>query len=261
MNDWSRNRKRIVLVILFFVVAVLVGVPFFFLFYRTPSCSDGAMNGDEKGVDCGGSCQRLCAIESLPIIAKGDPRILTVATSTYEVVALLENPNAGAEIRQARYALKIYSAESLIPEKTIEGAAYIPRAGRFAVFEGPFTLGDGVAPVRATLEWEQALIWEKNTVPVPALTVGDKTFSRASSSPRLEVRVENPTLEIIGNIDLTALLYDASGNVFAASKTFVDELPAGGSAQAIFTWPRPLVAEAAVVEILTRILPDRSYLR
>lgn len=255
------------LAILFFVVVVLIGVPFFFLFYRAPSCTDGLMNGDEKGVDCGGSCQRLCAVESLPIVSQGDPRVLFVAGSattsrTYEVVALFDNPNQGASIDRARYTVTLYSAGSVVPMKTIEGSTYVPKGERFAVFVGPFALEEGQVPARAEFEWEPiSLIWEKRTGVVPTLSIGEKSFSRLDSSPRLEVTVRNPSLDSVSNIDLTALLYDASGNIFAASRTFVEEIPATGETKAIFTWPRPFGRSAAVVEVIPRILPDRSYLR
>src|SRR3970282_2599305 len=103
------------------IFIVLIGVPMFFLFYRAPTCFDARQNGDEAGVDCGGSCQLLCGAESLPLLTKGDPRVLTLATSTYQVVALIGNANATAEIYRARYALKLYSASSSIPVKVIEG--------------------------------------------------------------------------------------------------------------------------------------------
>ncbi len=83
MNDWSRMRKRLVLIILIVAIVVLIGVPLYFLFYKAPTCSDGLMNGDETGVDCGGSCQRLCTAESLPIVINGDPRVLTVAPNVF----------------------------------------------------------------------------------------------------------------------------------------------------------------------------------
>ena len=87
MNQWSRTRKRIVLVIVLFALSVLIGVPVFFLFYEKPTCFDKERNGDEAGVDCGGSCQLLCAAESLPLLLKGDPRIISVAPELFEVVA------------------------------------------------------------------------------------------------------------------------------------------------------------------------------
>src|SRR3989338_2125266 len=115
MNQWSRRRKRIILALIFFILIVLIGLPIFFLFYRAPTCFDGKQNGDEIGVDCGGSCRLLCTAQSLPLILKGDPRVLEVAENTFEIVALIENPNANGEIYRARYIFKLYDALSSIP--------------------------------------------------------------------------------------------------------------------------------------------------
>src|SRR3989344_1803184 len=151
MNQWSRRRKRIILSIVVFVLIVVIGVPVFFLFYRTPTCFDDKQNGNEVGIDCGGSCQLLCRAESLPLVLKGDPRILKVQDNTFEVVALIENSNTSGEISQAGYVVKLYSLGSTIPVKIIEGESYIPKASTFAIFEGPFALEAGVTPSRAIL--------------------------------------------------------------------------------------------------------------
>ncbi|OHA96986.1 MAG: hypothetical protein A3J09_02925 [Candidatus Zambryskibacteria bacterium RIFCSPLOWO2_02_FULL_51_21] len=262
MNSWSRRRKRIILAIIFFVLIVLVGVPVFFLFYRAPTCFDGRQNGDEAGVDCGGSCQLLCRAESLPLIIKGDPRILSLATSTFEVIALVENANNSGEIYRAGYVLKIYDASSAVPVKTLEGFAYVPPGSVFAVFEGPFVLEAGVIPNRAVLEWQEgSLVWQKNAAPAPELLVLDPALSRETTSPRLEAVISNPTLADLANIDLTAVVSDAEGNIFAASKTFVESLPAGSKSTAIFTWPKPFDRQAAGTEIIVRVFPDRSFIR
>lgn len=262
MNSWSRRRKRIILAILFAILIVLVGLPMFLLFYQKPTCFDNKQNGDEKGVDCGGSCQLLCTTESLPLIMNGDPRVLLLATSTYQVIALVENSNNTAEIYKAGYTIKIFDAKSSIPLKTIDGSAYVPKASTFAVFEGPITLEAGVLPTRATLEWKAGtLVWQKNASVQPELSVKDLSFSRLDSAPKLEAIVENPTLNAVSNIDLSAVLFDAEGNIFAVSKTYVEELKAGEEVKVVFTWPRAFASEPAKTDVLIRVYPDRSFLR
>ena len=262
MNDWARSRKRIILAIVLLAVAILVGVPFFLLFYQVPTCSDGVMNGDESGVDCGGSCARLCNAESLPIISKGDPRVLTIAPNTFEVVSLVENPNQSAEIRQAKYTFKIYDAAGVIPVKVVEGSTFVPRGASFAIFEGPFTLEAGVTPARATLEWEvDALSWEKSDAAEPSVELAGIALSEASTTPRLSAVVENLSLGQVSNLDFVALISDSEGNLFAASKTFVDNIAPGESAPIVFIWPRPFVKEATQIEIVKRIFPDRSFIK
>lgn len=135
-----------------------------------------------------------------------------------------------------------------------------PPGQTFVVFEGPFNLE--VSPTRATLEWHrETLVWEKQATPVPELTVEKSTFSRLETAPRLEVLIGNNSLGRVTNIDLTALIYDAGGSVFAAAKTFLTAVSSGEAGEAIFTWPRSFAAEPVRVEIVTRVLPDQSYLK
>ena len=242
-------------------VIVLIGLPAFFLFYRTPTCGDGKMNGDEAGVDCGGSCQLICKAESLPLISKGDPRILTVSPNNYQVIALFENPNNNAEVFRAGYIIKIYDALSAIPIKIIEGETYAPKNQTSAIFEGPFSLSEDITPKRATLEWKTGLTWVKNEQTLPELVIKNISLSKEDTVPRLEAIIENVTLNSVSNIDITATLSDASGNIFAASKTFIDTLGPSTEAPIIFTWPKPFTSEAVDIDIIVRILPARSLLR
>ncbi|MBI2086853.1 MAG: hypothetical protein HYT69_01645 [Candidatus Zambryskibacteria bacterium] len=262
MNSWSRARKRIILAIALFVVVVLIGVPLYFLFYQKPTCFDKKLNGDETGIDCGGSCQLLCNAESLPLIARGDPRVLAVAENVFEVIVLVENPNVAAEIYRAKYIFKVYGSSSTTPVKIIKGETFVPKGTTFAIFEGPFTLEGRVLPTRATFEWQkETLIWQRNDAPVQEIAVKDQILSQADSSPRIEVTVENLSPKRVSSIDLVALVSDKNGNVFAASKTFLDSLASNDEAVAVFTWPRPFSTQTATIDIYTRILPDRSFLR
>lgn len=262
MNRWSHRRKRIILALIFFVLIILIGLPIFFWLYRAPTCFDNKWNGSEAGVDCGGSCQLLCTTDSLPLILKGDPRVLKVRDSTFEVVALIENPNISGEIYEAKYTFKLYNVQSTIPIKVIEGRTYVPRGTTFALFEGPFPLEEGVTPARAILEWKkESLLWQRNITQMPELTVGDLSLSREDTNPRLDASIENHSLENISNIDLIALVSDKTGSVFAASKTFIDKLPIGGRTSVVFTWPEPFGEKALNIDVIIRILPDRSFIR
>lgn len=262
MNSWSRRRKRIIFLIVFFTLLIVVGLPVYFLFYRAPTCFDGKLNGSETGVDCGGSCQLLCTAESLPLITKGDPKVLRVTENLFETVVLVENPNASGEIYRAGYIFKLYDASSSVPVKIIEGETYVPKGTTFAVFQPPFSIESGAVPTRTTFEWKQdTLIWRQNVKILPEVVSTDLRLSRETTNPRLDANLENLSLEDISNIDLVALISDGTGSVFAASKTFVDILPASTKVPVVFTWPRPFNGEAIDIDIIIRILPDGSFIR
>ncbi|HEY4528636.1 MAG TPA: hypothetical protein VJJ48_02310 [Candidatus Paceibacterota bacterium] len=255
MNRWQKNRKRLIFLIVVLALLILVGLPLYFFFYQAPTCSDDKRNSDETGIDCGGSCQRLCAPESLPLVLRGDPRVLQIATTSFEIVAIVENPNA-AEIKRAKYDIQIYAGA--IPIESLEGELYIPASSKFAVFEGPFHITSGRVPTRATLEWqEESLLWEKSAKTSLKIRVKSTSFSRLLP-PRLEAWIENLSLDGVSNIDLTVLVSDKDGNIFAASKTLIDSIPPRGEMLAVFSWPRPFLLETASTEVLVKILPSRS---
>lgn len=243
------------------VLIILIGVPSFFLFYKTPTCSDGKMNGDETGVDCGGSCQKICSPESLPILSEGDAQVLTVASSTYEVVALFNNPNPSGEIYRARYSIKLYADGGVNPVKIIEGDTYVPKNSKFAVFEGPFNLTEAV-PTRATFEWNpETLLWKKNSEGSIDISTSDTLLSGEDALPRLEAVAHNNSLEDVSNVEFIAVLSDVDGNAIAASKTYLENLKKGSGASILFSWPQPFSTKITSVNIVPRIYPDGSFFR
>lgn len=240
MNPWSIKRKRIILSAIVFSLVVLVGVPVYFIFYKVPTCFDGRQNGGEEGVDCGGSCRLLCSSDSLPLVLNGDPRILKVSDNIYQIIVSVNNTNINAEIYRAGYTLKIYDTQNIIPLKVIEGETFVPKGSSFAILEGPFNFETGLVPTRVTFEWkENSLVWQKNAKEIPELMVQNLNLSRENTSPRLDAKIENLSLSKIANIDLIATISDEAGNIYAASKTFVETLAPGASVPIVFIWPRP----------------------
>ena len=86
-------------------------------------------------------------------------------------------------------------------------------------------------------------------------------FTGEDSDPRLDAFVVNESLEDQNSIEVVVLVYDRRGNIFASSKTWIDTIAKGESVPIVFTWPTPLQSEVISVDILPRILPDRTYLR
>ncbi|MBI2673892.1 MAG: VWA domain-containing protein [Candidatus Zambryskibacteria bacterium] len=239
MNQWSVQRKRIVLAIVVFALIILIGAPGFLIFYQAPSCSDSKQNGDELGVDCGGSCQLLCTAQSLPLIPKGDPRVFEFGPGVYGVAAVVENPNIAAEILHARYTLKLFEKSSLTPARSIESETLVPNNGTFVVFEGPIDIGERRLD-RATLEWQtNTFIWQKNTQIIKNVETRNIFLTREDTKPRVSATLINDSLNHISNIELTALVSGEDGNLIAASKTFVERLAAGESVPITFNWLEP----------------------
>lgn len=258
MNSWSSHRKFIVSLIILALLVVLIGVPLYLYFHQTPTCFDGKLNGTESGVDCGGACKIMCTSEALPLLMKGDPRVIQVTPTTYDVVANVQNPNLLGEVLHAGYTFKVYDATSTEPIKTVTGNTYIPKNSSFGIFVGPMSFID-IVPTRVTFSWDAPLVWDRNDAAAPQLQVTNPLLTQVSGKPRLTATLTNNALTPVGNIELVAFVQDENGNTIGASKTIVDSLSAKESAPFIFTWPQNFIGTSTAVVIEPRVFPDVSY--
>jgi hypothetical protein len=257
MASWATKRKITYLSIAGTALFLLVVVPLFLILYEKPTCFDGRRNGDEHGVDCGGSCVILCSFEQLePVVLWS--RVFRVADGVYSAAAYIENPNLNSEAYDVPYIFRIYDeSNSLISERA--GVAYIPKNKRFVVFEAWIDVAERV-PRSARFEFSGQPVWRKTFVEEPELHVKNKALLREDVAPRIEAELENRTLGPVGSIEVTAIIYDGNNNAVGASRTYVDKLESGATGRAVFTWPHPFEAKLEVCEIPADIMLviDRS---
>jgi len=258
MLDWATKRKLQYFGIIVATAIIFVVIPFYVFIYEAPTCFDGFKNGDEKGVDCGGSCRLLCSIEISKPISRWDPRVFRVSLGVYNAIAYLENPNVTGKVNVAPYVFRFYDKDNiLITERS--GKTFIPTGSVFGVFEGRIETRDRI-PVRATFEFTSDLIWERDTTPRPNISVVNKALVNEESSPRVEATVKNNSLSRVNNLELVVIIFDGSGNAIAVSRTFVDSIERGETKPVVFTWPIPFEtrSEVCASPVDVALVLDRS---
>ncbi|HBV01488.1 MAG TPA: hypothetical protein DEF00_03835 [Candidatus Taylorbacteria bacterium] len=235
MLSWAEQRKFLFVGGVIVFLTAVFGVYGFFAFYNAPDCSNNSKDGDERGVDCGGGCARVCKADvNLPIIHFA--RALEVKNEVWGAVAYGENRNVGAGSRRAPYVFKLYDGKNLLLYER-RGVAFIPPGKVFAVFEGKMLSGSRT-PSRATFEFLEEPIFERMIEPI--LTIDTKDFEASEHGSSLKAIITNPTRTTVEGIKVVALLFGTDGNVTGASATLIASLLAGSSATLTFTWPREL---------------------
>ena len=257
MNSWSSKRKGLVTFIIFVFLVFVVGTPIYLHYHQKPTCFDRTMNGDETGIDCGGSCQLMCAPDVLPLLIKGTPRIIEESAKTYVIALQVQNPNTYGEVLHAGYTIKLFDATSSAPFKTLTGSTFVPKNTTFGIFVGPMFIPDET-PTRVTFVWDAPLPFLRNTTTVPKVSVTNPLFAQ-TAKPRLTATLMNSSNVSVSNIEAVAFVEDEQGNFIGASKTFVDVLAPGASSPLVFTWPQNFVGTSTAVEVITRVFPDASY--
>lgn len=250
MNSWSAKRKFFYGSVFVLVLLALAGGVSYKVFYRTPTCSDGVQNGNETGVDCGGSCQLLCTSDALtPVVFWS--KIFPVSGDLYTAVAYIQNPNINSSNASAQYEFKIYDADNKLIF-TKNGTTNIPKNKKFAVFEVGLVLPN-VKPASADFAFTSFSDWKKDTTAAPNVTIVNSTLLASSTSPRITGTITNNSLTAsVKTLELDAFVLDNNQNVLGASRTFVDNLAANSSQDFVFTWPQSFVGNPSVVTVIYR---------
>ncbi len=247
--SWAARRRFFILLIIGAVVVAFLTVVGIATFYKAPSCTDGAANGDETGIDCGGSCSYLCTAELQP------PTILFTKTlensvGRTDVIASVENKNANAAAKNVPYRIIFYGAnQSIIQEVT--GTLDLPSGATEPVFV-PGVASGKQKVVNAFLDIDPSLPrWftmtaDSRIVPV----VSNTTQGGTPDAPRIEAILANPSVTTLTNVQAIVLVRGAQGDIIAASKTVVATIPAQGQAIATFTWNRAFAQIPASIEVV-----------
>ncbi len=245
MTSWSAKRRFYYGGVFILLVGIVASSIFWKVFYKAPTCFDGYKNGDEKGVDCGGSCTNICTSEALnPVVLWS--KVFNVSGDVYTAVAYVENPNLTTKNLGAKYKFSIYDQNNqLITTK--EGETTIPRGKKFAIFETNILIKSS-KPKSADLKFISFGTWQKDNEPDPEVSTANTTLSSTSTVPRIMGTITNRGLSTIPELELSVFVLDGNENVVAASKSYVNDLAPKSTQDFVFTWPKPFNLGVEVCE-------------
>lgn len=247
---WALKRQLfyVFVLILFFAVAgTLIAYP---KLNKAPSCVDQKQNGNESGIDCGGSCPNACIFQVDEVSVLWS-RAFRVVPGRYNAVAYLENHNNNTAVNKIRYKFRFADKDNIYIGKR-EGETFVPPGAKFAVFEAAIDVGNSI-PVYTTFEFTEMPRWiqvPKEKIDQLKLSVQNVTLTNETTSPALSATVKNNSLFLIPNVSVVTVLYDKSGNAIGASRSFIERLRGEESAEVNFTWPEPILGGVVAKEIL-----------
>ena len=220
------------------------------VFNKAPTCFDYKQNGDEKGVDCGGSCEVACLSEVTPLSVVW-ARSFKVVAGRYNAVAYLVNHNKNKVVDKISYKFRFADQDNIYIGKR-EGTAFVPAGSTFAIFEPGIEMGNSV-PVYTTFEFTQAPLWhvvsDKKLNQLKIL-ISNIVLENENTSPKLSATLKNESIFTIPNLGAVAILYDGAGNAISASRTYVSDFSPLQQVQVNFTWPEPFSTAVVAKEIL-----------
>lgn len=249
--SWSRRRKIIYLSAILAVFLLVVVLPTTISLYKAPTCFDKKQNGDEQGIDCGGSCTLLCSAQYAPLNVLWS-RFSKVNDGVYNVLAYVENPNPNAGATGIDYLFKLYDKDGLLLRER-SGETFAPANKILTIFE-PDLLTGRQFPQRVDFSFTSKPVWLKQESRETGLSISQSTITREDTAPRLVATLTNKTVNQIKNIEAVAIVYNKEGNTIAFSRTIIDSLSDKESRIINFNWPKPFEDVVARTEIILKIL-------
>lgn len=238
------------------MVGLVSGLTYYQYFYHPGDCFDAVMNEDETGVDCGGTCVRICAASVIP------PTIIwadsfKINEGQYNAVAYVENKNPIAGTPALKYTFELYDGSTLVAKR--EGTTLLPPNSVYAIFEGRiFTDGKKVTNTKLTLQ--PAELWQPAPLGREQFKTSNLDLISADKEPRLRATIENIELKKAEKIEVVATLFNDAGKAVTASQTFIDGLEGRSSKDIVFTWPGPIAKtiKSCIIPTDVLLVLDRS---
>ncbi len=247
--SWGERRKYTYVAVGIFILLLLAWGAYSTFFSTPPTCFDAKQDGNEQGVDCGGSCSLICPNQaSQPTVAWA--RAFLTASSTYTAAAYIQNTNVGAGAHNAAYSFELFDANNeLVVEK--DSVMDLPPLATIPIVEPNISAGSRTV-THALFAFSSLPNWVK--VPqsaIPPVEVTDQVLS--SDGSRLSLTLGNNTVQDVNNITVVGVLFDANGVALGASKSLVASLPHKSMQNIVFTWP---LGNPGVVRAEITVLPS-----
>lgn len=259
--SWSEKKKIQYSLGFFVVFLLLAGYPVYFvinsIYYNPPSCFDEIQNQDERGVDCGGVCARVCIGDTQDLVVKWS-RVFLVSTDRYDLAAKINNQNDDADIESFEYIFRVYDdKDNLLLTK--EGVDYAKAGESFLVFESNIRL-DNKKPYRSEFEILTPLSGVSSKVASDFITIRKKTLIHRDGHTQLHALLKNTSFSTFSDTDVLTVISDIKNNPIGVSKTYIKSFPPNTEQNITFTWPVSLVEQTKnICSSLEDLPPELLY--
>jgi len=232
------------------ILALLIVGGYYKYLYTPATCFDNILNGDELGVDCSGSCTRICSFAvSPPIVAWA--KSFKITDGQYNAVAYVENKNQGIGAPAIEYIFKLYDKDGLITER--RGTTVLPPDSTYPIFEGRIDTGER-EPTETTLELTPVELWLPSTFTRSQFKTVNILLLGADARPRLNVTLSNTSVTEAKDVEVVATIFNSQGVPLTASQTFIKNIPDRNQADIVFTWPRPIAKTIRSCDVPTDVV-------
>ena len=215
--SWAAKRQLIILVILAIIILLVFSVVIYSFIKKTLSTDD---------------VSSPAVAQDISILWE---RVFASREGSVDAAALLENPNRNFGAKKFVYTFRIYDKNNILIVIK-ENETFINPGEKFIVFEPNISVQN--REPRKTIFEIRSLNWE-SMEPMPILQIDtlSKNILFDNEMPRAELTIKNQANKSYDNIEAVLVLFSASGDAVATSRTVIDQILIGEEKRLVFTWP------------------------
>lgn len=266
-NPWRKRRKSIFIYAVSIILLAFISIKVYPYLNPAPSCYDSKMNGDEFGVDCGGSCQLACH-EQILIPEVKFSRAVKTEDNLYDVMAMIENKNLNISVadNMIDYEFSIYDKYGRLVS-TVYSSSTLPIGQIFPVIiqNVPIKLSDSSNYISKvickiyfnTQNWNKVDSVFSNNF----FSVNSKDFIQNNNNiSQLTISLKNITKSATFiNVPVRIILSDENNNVVAVNETILKNSKFSDSNNLYFSWRVPLDIENPKIDVYPIISPNTEF--
>lgn len=256
----SRLLRRVIIFVIFLAVFTLTGFGLKTAVTPAPTCTDGIMNGQEEGKDCGiFACNNYCEPDLDPpkIVST---KLLKAGDRDYDFVAEIANPNKDFGASEVAYELKLLNSnkEELLNQ---EGIFYIlPGQTKFLIL--PFlTTENNVSDIQLNIKSAK---WQKiDSLEGMNLIVRNEKYTSSGNSSYLNAAILNDSDFDFEIVDIDVLLYNSLGEIIGVNKSDIRTFLARTERAFSVTWPFPVNGNVYKIEVKpsTNLFENSNFIK
>jgi hypothetical protein len=186
MFGWREERQFLFGAIAVIVFSLLIA-GLYIRFHAPPSCQNNKKDTTELGVDCGGSCTAVCALEARPLSvvwAKAFP----LGGNRYDLGALVDNPNPLFAVPSLAYTFEVRNTKNEVIF-TRTGNTFANPNERFLAFESNVNLPE--SPRQVFISFSPVSFVRFTETPAPLLVSRRNENLQLSPVPKFSLLLTN----------------------------------------------------------------------
>ncbi len=259
----SRGFKRFVIVSIVLLFFALTATTAWLVTRKAPTCFDNKKNGNEAGVDCGGSCKPCEAkieAKDLEII---DKSIIYGGVDKYDAVIKIKNPNTLYGASQIKYTISLISESGkTIMKKSGEGFI-LPTQERFFL---ETNIESDVVPKELNItidyvNWVKFIDYKNPDFLVQNIKFGE-TRNGINYAEAFALIRNNSDFDF-RKVRVYVILKDENGFPIAANATTIGNFQARDERDFLLAWPYrfPGIMNDIDVEVYANVFDSQNFVQ